>query len=182
MERTQEKLQQLGPVVERLQDEFLTLVIQRVYNIIERSGGFPPIPEELQDVIGEADIEVDYISPLAQAQKMSGLVNIEQAIAQTAQMAQIWPEVTKKIDPLGAIAKYFEMLGVPAAALRSDEAVEQMLKAEQEEAQRQQQMQEGLAVAQATAPVADAAKNLTAAANDANPAISSWMGIPGGWD
>ena len=182
MERTQEKLQQLGPVVERLQDEFLTLVIQRVYNIIERSGGFPPIPEELQDVIGEADIEVDYISPLAQAQKMSGLVNIEQAIAQTAQMAQIWPEVKKKIDPLGAIAKYFEMLGVPAAALRSDEAVEQMLKAEQEEAQRQQQIQEGLAVAQATAPVADAAKNLTAAANDANPAISSWMGIPGGWD
>ena len=49
MERTQEKLQQLGPVVERLQDEFLTLILQRVYNIIDRSGGFPPVPEELQD-------------------------------------------------------------------------------------------------------------------------------------
>lgn len=182
MERTQEKLQQLGPVVERLQDEFLTLVIQRVYNIIERSGGFPPIPDDLQDLISEADVEVDYISPLAQAQKMSGLVNIEQAIAQTAQMAQIWPEVTKKIDPLGAIAKYFEMLGVPAVALRSDEEVQQMIAEEQKQMQEQQQLQEGLAVAQATAPVADAAKNLTAAANDANPAISSWMGIPGGWD
>lgn len=182
MERTQEKLQQLGPVVERLQDEFLTLVIQRVYNIIERSGGFPPIPDDLQDLISEADVEVDYISPLAQAQKMSGLVNIEQAIAQTAQMAQIWPEVTKKIDPLGAIAKYFEMLGVPAAALRSDEDVQQMIQAEQEEQQRQQQLQEGLAVAQAAAPAADAAKNLTEAANDSNPAISSWMGVPGGWD
>ena len=38
MERTQEKLQQLGPVVERLQDEFLTLILQRVYNIIDRTG------------------------------------------------------------------------------------------------------------------------------------------------
>lgn len=29
---------------------------------------------------------------------------------------------------------------------------------------------------------AEAAKNLTAAANDSNPAITSWLGVPGGWD
>ena len=182
MERTQEKLQQLGPVVERLQDEFLTLILQRVYNIIDRSGGFPPVPEELQDLLSEEDVEVDYISPLAQAQKMSGLVNIEQAIAQTGQMAQVWPEVKKKINPVGAITKYFEMLGVPAMALRSDEEVQEMLKQEQQEMQRQQEMQEGLAMAQAAAPAAEAAKNLTAAANDSNPAITSWLGVPGGWE
>ena len=120
--------------------------------------------------------------PLAQAQKMSGLVNIEQAIAQTGQMAQVWPEVKKKINPLGAITKYFEMLGVPAMALRSDEEVQEMLKQEQQEMQRQQEMQEGLAMAQAAAPAAEAAKNLTAAANDSNPAITSWLGVPGGWE
>lgn len=179
MERTQEKLQQLGPVTERMQDEFLTLIITRVYNIIERAGGFPPIPDELADVLTEADIEVDYISPLAQAQKMSGLVNIEQGIAQVAQMAQIWPEVIKKINPLLTISKYFEMLGAPAIMQRSDEEVQQMIAQEQQEMARQQQLQEGIAMAQAAAPAADAAKNLTEAANDTNPALSSWLGVGG---
>ena len=179
MERTQEKLQQLGPVTERMQDEFLTVIITRVYNLIERAGGFPPIPDELADVITEQDIEVDYISPLAQAQKMSGLVNIEQGIAQVAQMAQIWPEVTKKIDPLNTISKYFEMLGAPAIMQRSNEVVQELIAQEQEEMARQQQLQEGLAMAQAAAPAADAAKNLTEAANDTNPALSSWLGVAG---
>lgn len=182
MERTQEKLQQLGPVVERLQDEFLTLIIQRVYNIIERSNGFPPIPDELLQVIGQEDIEVDYISPLAQAQKMSGLVNIEQGLATVAQMAQIWPEVTKKVDPLGTISKYFEMLGVPAVMQRSNENVQQLIEQENKLMEEQKQMQEGLAMAQAAAPLADAAKNMTEAANDANPALTSWLGVPGGWE
>lgn len=177
MERTQEKLQQLGPVTERMQDEFLNVIINRVYNIIDRAGGFPPIPDELVDVLSEADIEVDYISPLAQAQKMSGLVNIEQGIAQVAQMAQIWPEVVKKVDPLNTISKYFEMLGAPAIMQRSNEVVEQMIADEQKEMARQQELQEGMAMAQAMAPAADAAKNLTEAANDVNPALSSWLGV-----
>lgn len=181
MERTQEKMQQLGPVSERFQDEFLTLVINRVYNLINRSGGFPPIPEELQEIIGDEDIEIDYISPLAQAQKMSGLVNVEQAIAQVAQMAQIWPEVVKKVDPLATVSKYFEMLGAPAVMQRSQEAVEELIKQEQQEMQEQKELQEGIAVAQAAAPAADAAKNLTEAANDGNPAVNSWLGVSGGW-
>lgn len=181
MERTQEKMQQLGPVSERFQDEFLTLGINRVYNIINRSGGFPPIPDELQDIIGDEDIEIDYISPLAQAQKMSGLVNVEQAIAQVAQMAQIWPEVVKKVDPLATVSKYFEMLGAPAVMQRSQEAVEELIKQEQQAMQEQKELQEGIAVAQAAAPAADAAKNLTEAANDGNPAVNSWLGVSGGW-
>ena len=181
MERTQEKLQQLGPVVERMQNEFLSPAINRVYNILERSGAFPPIPEELQDVLNEQDIRVDYISPLAQAQKMSGLVNIEQGIAQAAQMAQLWPETLKKIDPIATIGKYFEMLGMPAIAQRSDEEVAKMIQAEQEQMAQQEQMAMETQAVQNIAPVADAAKNLTEAANDANPAITSWLGVPGGW-
>lgn len=181
MERTQEKMQQLGPVSERFQDEFLTLIISRVYNIVNRSGGFPPIPEELQDIIGDEDIEIDYISPLAQAQKMSGLVNVEQAIAQVAQMAQIWPEVVKKVDPLATVSKYFEMLGAPAVMQRSNEAVQEIIEREQKAMQEQQELQEGLAMAEAAAPAAEAAKNLTEAANDGNPAVNSWLGVSGGW-
>lgn len=177
VERTQEKLQQLGPVVERLQDEFLNLILARVYNILDREGAFPPIPEELLEILDGEDIDVDYISPLAQAQKMSGLVNIEQGLAQVAQMAQIWPEVTNKIDPIRAISKYFEMLGAPAIMQRSAEELSELEARQQAAAQEQQAMAQGLAVAQAAAPIADAAKNLTQAANDANPAVNSWLGM-----
>ena len=162
-----------------MQNEFLTLIIARVYNIIDRAGGFPPIPPELVDVISEEDIEVDYISPLAQAQKMSGLVNIEQAIAFVGQMAQIWPEVTKKVDPLRTVSKYFENVGAPAIIQRSDEETQEILAQEQQEMARQQELQEGLAMAQAAAPAADAAKNLTEAVQSPNQALSSWLGVAG---
>lgn len=182
MERTQEKLQQLGPVTERMQNEFLSPTINRVYNILERAGAFPPIPDDVAEIIGDQEIRVDYISPLAQAQKMSGLVNIEQGIAQIAQMAQIWPEVTKKIDPIATIGKYFEMLGMPAVTQREDEEIAAMMQEEAEQQAQMQQMAMESQAAQNMAPIADAAKNLTAAANDANPALTSWLGVPGGWD
>lgn len=180
MERTQEKLQQLGPVTERMQDEFLTLIISRVYKIIDRAGGFPPVPLELRDVLNEANIEVDYISPLAQAQKMSGLVNIEQAVAFVGQLAQLYPEALKKLDVFGAISKYFENVGAPAIIQRSNEDAQELLMQEQQEMARQQELQEGLAIAQAAAPAADAAKNLTEAAQGPNEALNSWLGIAGG--
>lgn len=181
IERTQEKMQQLGPVVERLEDEFLSVIIQRVYNILDRAGAFPPIPDDLVDVLSDGDFKVDYVSPLAQAQKMTGLTHIEQAISMVMQMAQAWPETLKKIDPMGTITKYFEMLGAPAVMQRPDEEVAEMIAEEQKAMAEQQELSNELAVAQAAAPAAQAAKNMTEAANDGNQALAEWMGAPGGY-
>ena len=41
LQRKQEQLQQLGPVVQRLQFEFLRKIIERVYNILDRAGVLP---------------------------------------------------------------------------------------------------------------------------------------------
>lgn len=179
MERQQEKLQQLGPVVERLQDEFLSPIIERVYNILERRGAFPPIDPDLAERLQDKEVKIEYISPLAQAQKMSGLVNIEQATAFVAQMAQLYPEALKAIDPIQTVKRYFELLGAPAVMQRSVEDIQKMLQAEQEMAQEQQQMAQMQAMAQAAAPAAQAAKNITEAANDGNPALQNLMGVTG---
>lgn len=182
MERQQEKLQQLGPVVERLQDEFLTPIIERVYNILERNNIFPPIPDELAAELSEADVKIEYISPLAQAQKMSGLVNIEQALAFVGQMAQLYPEALKMVDPLGTVKKYFDLLGAPAAMQRSTEEAQQLIQQEQQAMMQQEEEQKQLAQAQALAPVAQAAKNLSDAAQNGNPALQNLLGVngPGG--
>lgn len=174
--RQQEKLQQLGPVTERLQDEFLTLIIERVYNILDRAGVFPPVPEDLQDII-EADVKVEYISPLAQAQKMSGLVNIEQAIGFVMQMAQAWPDALKAVEPIQTVAKYMNLLGAPADMRRSPEDIQQMIEQEQQAMQEQEDQTKAMQVAQAVPGITQAAKNATEAANDGNPALQEWMGM-----
>lgn len=177
IKRTQEKLQQLGPVVERLQYEFLSPIIERVYNILDRAQIFPPIPPDLEKVLEGGEVKIEYISPLAQAQKMSGLVNIEQAVAFIAQLAQMYPEVKAKLDPLKTVDSYFEKLGAPATIKKTNEEVEMMIKQQQEAEQKQAQMQQAALIAQSAAPAAQAARNLTEAARDGNPALQEWLGM-----
>lgn len=179
IERQQEKLQQLGPVVQRLQDEFLNRILERVYNILDRSGIFPPIPDDVLETLSGQEMRIDYVSPLAQAQKISGLVNIEQAVSFTLQIAQVWKDAAKVIDPLATVEKYMELLGAPAAIRRSEEEVQQMIQAEQEAMQQAQQEQQAMQMAQALPGITQAAKNATEAANDGNPALADWLGMSG---
>lgn len=179
VERQQEKLQQLGPVVERLQEEYLTPILERTYNILDRGNVFPPVPPELAETLATEEVEINYISPLAQAQKMSGLVNIEQAISFVMQMAQAWPDAIKAIDPLGAVSKYMDLLGAPAKMRRSEDDIQQLIQQEQQAMQQAQQEQQAAQMAQALPDITKAAENATKAANDGNPALADWLGMSG---
>lgn len=174
--RQSEKLSQLGPVVERLQEEFLNAIIDRVYSILDKAGIFPPIPAEMADLFGE-EVKIEYISPLAQAQKMSGVVAIEQSTAFILQMAQAWPESLKSIDALETVRKYMDYLGAPAQMRKSPEQIQAEIEAEQEARAQAEQQQQLMAVAQAAPGITQAAKNATDAANDGNPALQEWMGM-----
>lgn len=178
IERTQEKLQQLGPVVQRMQFEFLSLIITRVYNILDRGGAFPePQDPEMKKALSGQGIKIEYISPLAQAQKMAGLVNIEQSVSFVAQAAQFDNSVLDLVNFPETVKKYFEMVGAPAAMKRSEEEFQGIQKAKQEKQAQVEQMQQMQAMAQTAAPAAQAAKNATDAANDGNPALRQWLGL-----
>lgn len=174
--RQSEKLSQLGPVVERLQEEFLNAMIDRVYSILNEAGVFPPIPDEMADLFGE-EVKIEYISPLAQAQKMSGVVAIEQSTAFILQMAQAWPESLKSIDALETVRKYMDYLGAPAQMRKPPEQIQAEIEAEQEARAQAEQQQQLMAAAQAAPGITQAAKNATDAANDGNPALQEWMGM-----
>lgn len=178
IERNQEKMTMLGPVVQRMQFEFLGKIIERVYNILDRAWVFPePEDEELLETLAGEEIKIEYISPLAQAQKMSGLVNIEQAVGFIANVAQFDPTVLDKLNTSETIDRYFDLVGAPAAIRRTDDeynAIQQQKAAQQQE---MQQMQQAAQVAQMAAPAAQAVKNATEAANDGNPALAQMMGM-----
>lgn len=164
-----------------MQFEFLSMIIERVYNILDRAGIFPPIEDpDMQQQLNGEEIKIEYISPLAQAQKMSGLVNIEQAFAFTAQAAQADPTLWYKVNLPETINRYFDMLGAPATMKRSDDEYEKSVQQMQQQQAQEKQEQNAMNLAQAAAPAAQAAKNATDAANDGNPALRQLLGLDEG--
>lgn len=179
MERSQEKLQQLGPVVERLEFEFLSVILERVYNILERANMFPPFPAEMTEELAGEELKIEYISPLAQAQKMSGLTAIEQLFSFAGSVAQIMPDVLDKIDALEAIDRYAQALGSPAAILRSDEEVAKIQEARRQAQAQQAEAEMMVQAAPAVNQTAQAAKNLREAVGGSNEVMAQMLGFGG---
>lgn len=176
VERTQEKLQQLGPVVQRLQFEFLGPIIERVYSILDRAGVFPqPDDEMLRQILADEEIRIEYESPLQTAQRASGITGIEQLTVFVAQLAQFKPEIVDKLDYAEIVNAYAKMLGTPETVRLSDDDYNELLAQRREQEQQMQQMQQMQAMAQTAAPAAMAAKNFSEATKDGNPALEQLM-------
>lgn len=141
-ERHEEKMLMLGPVLERLENELLDPLIERVFAIMDRMGLLPSPPEDL----GGKILQVEYISILAQAQRMVGIDGIERMIGFVGGYAQLKPEVLDKIDFDETIDQYAKKLGVPASVIVSDENVALIRK---QRAEQQAQMEQMAAMQQA---------------------------------
>ncbi len=134
-ERQQEKLQQLGPVLERLQNELLDPLIDRVFAILDRRGFFPRPPDELFD----QDLKVEYVSMLAQAQKMTGVTALQQVSSFIGQVAQTQaalaqqPDALDNLDTDALCTEYADMVGTPPAVLRNKERVRTLRQARAEQ-------------------------------------------------
>ena len=89
-ERHEEKLLMLGPMLERLHSELLDPLINITFERLVNAGVIPPAPEALQNT----ELSVEYISVLAQAQRMSSVNGIERVVGFASSVAQIWPEAS----------------------------------------------------------------------------------------
>jgi len=132
LERVSEGLRLLGPVLERLQFEFLDPIIDRIFAILFRTGLFPDIPAELEGEI----VKVEYISPLAQAQKAVGLDSINKVIGIGQAIAQMDPTVLDNLNFDNLIRIYADLAGVSPTGLNSEDEViqEREIRAEQQAA------------------------------------------------
>lgn len=155
----EEKVTMLGPVLERQNDEKLNPAIDRMFAIALRRGLLPPPPEELE----ASPLKVEYVSVLAQAQRLVGASSIDRytgfigGLAQAQAAAGEAPTIFDKIDLDQAADEYAEALGVPATVVRSDDQVEQIRR----DRAKQQQMQQLAQTAEPIAKAAKAAKDLS---------------------
>lgn len=164
-ERHGEKLLMLGPVLERLNDELLDPLIDRTFSIMLRRGEIPPPPQELQG----QQLRVEYVSIMAQAQKLVGLAGSERFLGFVGQVAQFQPQALDKVDFDAAIDEHAAMLGVAPTLIRSQEAVDQIR--QQRVAQQQQEAQMAQMQAEASA-----AKDLGNTPIDPQHALGAMLG------
>ena len=118
-ERHEEKLLMLGPVLERLQNELLSPMIDTAFNYADKAGLLPPPPKELEGI----DLKVEFISVLAQAQRAVAAQGVDRLLGTVGNLAQFKPEVLDKIDFDQVVDDYGDMYGVNPKIIIPDNVV-----------------------------------------------------------
>lgn len=121
-ERHEEKLLQLGPVIERQHNEDLNVCVDVTFDIASHVRILPPIPKELEGV----DLKVEYVSILAQAQRAVTVGGIERLAGFIGNLAAAKPEVLDKFDFDQTVDEYADAIGTPPALILSDDKVKEL--------------------------------------------------------
>jgi hypothetical protein len=153
LQRNEEKMRLLGPVLGRLQAELLQPLISRSFALLLRAGLLPAPPEELQG----QDIDIEYVSPLAKAQKLTDLQAMLRGFEILLQVSQVAP-VTDYLDSDAMVQYLVETAGLPARIIRGVDEVEEVRRAQAEQAAMQQQMQQQMLAAEAGGKIAPLVK------------------------
>lgn len=164
-ERHEEKLLALGPVLERINQDLLDPLIENTFAIMDKQGLLPEPPDSLAG----REYTIEYVSVMAQAQKLAGIGNIERMAGFVAQVASLDPSVINKFDIEEAIEIYGDLVGVDPNLIRSKEEVE-AIKAEQ--AAQQAQMQQIAAASE----MVNAGKALSETKMDEDTALAQLIG------
>lgn len=174
----EEKIAMIGPVIERNEKELLDRVISLTFDaMVEQSrprwmGLLPgepllPIPpEELQDM----NLDVSYVSVLAQAQKSVATSSIQRAAQFTGMLVGAgFQDAADKFNPDAAQDEYYDAIGAPPTILRGDDEVAAIRQ------QRAQQQQQAMAMEQGQA-LAKSAKTLSETPTGGDTALSAIAG------
>lgn len=166
--KQQEKMLMIGPVLENI-NEFLTRLTERTIAIMGRRRMLPEFPREARNM----RFKVEFISPLAQAQKLLGAQAKERLIQFIGQVGQIKGQPALDMLNVKIIRNYADDLGNPPDVLETDEDWQKIQMQRQQEAKMKQQ-------AQAMLSAADAAKSLGKVPMDQDNLVTRMLGQPTG--
>lgn len=160
--RNEEKLTQLGPVIERVNNEKLEVAISRVFGIMTRAGLLPPAPDALRNA---PELKINFISILTQMQRMVGIGPIERTVGFIGGLVGASPEALDKLNIDEAIDEYAERGGCPPKIIRTADEVAEI----RDGRAQQQQVEQMIAAAPAVKDGASAAKLMAEASQGSMP-------------
>ena len=111
------------------------------------------------DILGGQEIDVEYVSPMALAQKGQELSSIIRGLEIFGQIGAVAP-VTDYIDPQGLVKEIIKILGIPAKIIRSDAEVQEITEEKQAAQQQQMDMMNAVQESQVAKNVAPAVQAL----------------------
>lgn len=129
MQRQQERMRMMGPIVGRLEAEMLGPLITRVFGVLSRADRLPKPPEAL----AKKEWSVEYVSPIATAQKAveaEGLMKAAQIFGVFGEQGLM--ELAKRINFDRATDYAWELFNIEPDLLTNEE--ERAERAQQEEA------------------------------------------------
>ncbi len=151
IKRQQERLLVLGPMVERVIHEYLSPIIDRSFYIMSRSGALPPPPQELF----EQEIDVEFMSLLAQAQKVTALGGIESLVGFVGGLASLSPSALDNLDIDQSVLAAANAIGVPPKIINPPEQVKQIREQKQAQMAEMKAQEEEMQQAQVAKTLAD---------------------------
>lgn len=149
----EERLLQIGPALEQVHGEWLERAVQRVAEQVLEAGIMPPAPPKLEG----KELDLEFVSALAQAQKSVATGAIERTVTFTGALVEAgFTGAADKIDTDFAIDRYADLVGAPAKLIVPTKDAERNRQLRQEQEQRMAQMEMAAQAANTMKMAADA--------------------------
>ena len=169
IQRTEEKMRLLGPVLGRLQAELLQPLIGRCFEILSAQKAFAPAPAALRD----GNIDIEYVSPLAKAQRSGDIQGILQMIEFLMPLMNLDQSVGDYLDTDGLAKHIIKVTGTPATVVRGDGEVLGLRQQRAQAMQAEAQLQAAQQMAEAAGNAAPAVRAVDEVSPEAQQAISA---------
>lgn len=148
MQRAEEQMRLMGPILGRQQSEFARPLVDRVFGIMERRNLLPLAPEVLQGRI----VDVRYTSPIAKTQRLAEGNAIMRTVQAMAPFVQTDPTILDNINGDAILKVVADIYGFPQEGFKTKREVQetrqaraqqqQMAMAQQQRAQQSEEMYE----------------------------------------
>lgn len=130
--------QRIGPMLFRLQNEWLEPTIERVFGILERGGHFPERPERMKGI----KLKIDYVSPATKAQQNAEVQSVIGIVGSAMEWSQVFPDVIDGVDPDKALKVLRDAYSGDTDILRSGKAIRKIRDAKNAAAEAQAEQEE----------------------------------------
>lgn len=152
--KNEEKMRLMGPLMGRLQAELLQPMIERVYALLQRQRQFPDPP----DIIQGRSFDIEYVSPMAKAQRQTDVQSIMRLFELLAPIASVDAGVFDHLDVDGLVRHMLKTLSIPASVTKGEGEVSLARDERAAQEEMMMQMQQAQQTAQSLGAVAPAIK------------------------
>jgi hypothetical protein len=152
--KNEEKMRLMGPLMGRLQAELLQPMIERVYALLQRQRQFPEPP----DIIQGTSFDIEYVSPMAKAQRQTDVQSIMRLFELLAPIASVDAGVFDHLDVDGLVRHMLKTLSIPASVTKGEGEVSLARDERAAQEEMMMQMQQAQQTAQSLGAVAPAIK------------------------